>query len=82
VDQAEQSLLTTPGVRAVRGVRMRWIGHALHAEADLDIDGSVSVTDAHALAHDAEHRLIHALPKLRSAVIHAYPAARHEVSAS
>jgi cation diffusion facilitator family transporter len=82
VDQAEQALLTTPGVTDVRGVRMRWIGHALHAEADLDIDGAVSVTDAHALAHDAEHRLIHALPKLRSAVIHAYPAARHEVSAS
>jgi divalent metal cation (Fe/Co/Zn/Cd) transporter len=59
---------------------MRWIGHALHAEADLDIDGGVSVTDAHALAHDAEHRLTHDVPRLRSAVIHAYPAARHEVA--
>jgi len=82
VDRAEQALLTTPGVTAVRGVRMRWIGHTLHAEADLDIDGSVSVTDAHALAHDAEHRLTHALPKLRSAAIHAYPATRHQISAS
>jgi cation diffusion facilitator family transporter len=81
VDRAEQSLLTTPGVTAVRGVRMRWIGHALHAEADLDIGGGVSVTDAHALAHDAEHRLTQDVPKLRSAVIHAYPAARHEVAA-
>jgi hypothetical protein len=25
---------------------MRWIGHSLHAEADLDIDGDISVTDA------------------------------------
>jgi cation diffusion facilitator family transporter len=81
VDLAERSLSSTPGVTAVRGVRMRWIGHALHAEADLDIDGGVSVTDAHALAHDAEHRLTHDVPKLRSAVIHAYPAARHEVAA-
>jgi cation diffusion facilitator family transporter len=81
VDRAERCLLATPGVTAVRGVRMRWIGHALHAEADLDIDGGVSVTDAHALAHDAEHRLTHDVPKLRSAVIHAYPAARHEVAA-
>jgi cation diffusion facilitator family transporter len=80
VDLAEQSLSATPGVTAVRAVRMRWIGHALHAEADLDIDGGVSVTDAHALAHDAEHRLTHDVPKLRSAVIHAYPAARHEVA--
>jgi cation diffusion facilitator family transporter len=82
VDLAEQSLSATPGVTAVRAVRMRWIGHALHAEADLDIDGGLSVTDAHALAHDAEHRLTHDVPKLRSAVIHAYPAARHDVPIS
>jgi cation diffusion facilitator family transporter len=80
VDLAEQSLSAAPGVTAVRAVRMRWIGHALHAEAELDIDGGVSVTDAHALAHEAEHRLTHDVPRLRSAVIHAYPAARHEVA--
>ena len=81
VDRAEAALLGTPGVTGVRSVRMRWIGHALHAEADLDIGGEVSVTDAHALAHEAEHRLTHAVPKLRRAVIHAYPATRHEVAA-
>ena len=80
IDQAEVALLATPGVTGVRGVRMRWIGHALHAEADLDIDGSVSITDAHELAHDAEHRLIHKVPKLRSATIHAYPATRNEAA--
>jgi cation diffusion facilitator family transporter len=73
VDEAEAVLLATPGVTGVRGVRMRWIGHSLHAEADLDIDGSVSLTDAHVLAHDAEHRLTHEVPRLRSAAIHAYP---------
>jgi cation diffusion facilitator family transporter len=76
VDRAETALLASPGVTAVRGVRMRWIGHNLHAEADLEIDGAVSVTEAHRLAHDAEHRLTHAVPKLRTAVIHAYPAER------
>lgn len=60
---------------------MRWIGHSLHAEADLDIDGRISVTDAHRLAHDAEHRLTHDLPKLRAAAIHAYPADRKHQSA-
>jgi cation diffusion facilitator family transporter len=80
VDRAETALLGTPGVTGVRSVRMRWIGHALHAEADLDIDGQVSVTEAHALAHEAEQRLSHDVPKLRSAVIHAYPAARQAVA--
>jgi divalent metal cation (Fe/Co/Zn/Cd) transporter len=60
---------------------MRWIGHRLHAEADLDIDGRISVTDAHRLAHDAEHRLTRDLPKLRAAAIHAYPADREHQGA-
>jgi cation diffusion facilitator family transporter len=81
VDQAERTLLATPGVLEVRSIRMRWIGHRLHAEADLDIDGHVTVTDAHRLAHDAEHRLTHELPKLRTAAIHAYPAPREHVGA-
>ncbi|MGY1725442.1 cation transporter dimerization domain-containing protein [Geodermatophilus sp. SYSU D01062] len=48
-------------------------GHRLHAEADLDIDGRLSVTDVHRLAHDAEHRLVHDLPELRAAAIHTCP---------
>ena len=79
VELAERSLAGTPGVVGVGAVRMRWIGHALHAEADLDIDGGLSVSAAHDLAHDAEHRLVHDVPRLRTVVVHAYPATRHEV---
>lgn len=82
VDQAETALLATPGVLEVRAIRVRWIGHQLHAEVDLDIDGRVSVADAHRLAHDAEHRLTHQLPKLRAAAIHAYPADREHQDAA
>jgi cation diffusion facilitator family transporter len=81
VDQAASALLATPGVLEVHAIRMRWIGHRLHAEADLDIDGRVSITEAHRLAHEAEHRLTHDLPKLRTAAIHAYPAGREHLGA-
>jgi cation diffusion facilitator family transporter len=74
VEAAESSLRAIPGVVAVRRVRMRWIGHQIHADADLDIDSGTSLAEAHQLAHDAEHRLTHAVPKLSSAVVHAYPA--------
>jgi cation diffusion facilitator family transporter len=73
VDVAEQSLAREPGVVEVRTVRLRWIGHRLHAEAELSIDRATSLDDAHALAHSAEHTLIHAVPKLESAIVHAYP---------
>jgi len=74
VDTAEQTMAVRPGVLAVRSVRMRWIGHRLHADAELDVDPALSLADAHRIAHDAEHDLIHAVPKLSSALVHAYPA--------
>ena len=74
VDAAEAALATEPGVTGVRSVRMRWIGHRLHADAELDIDPTLSLTEAHKIAHDAEHTLTHAVPKLSTALIHAYPA--------
>lgn len=74
VDLAETALAAEPGVTGVRSVRMRWIGHRLHAEAELDIDPAVALADAHRIAHEAEHTLTHAVPKLSSALVHAYPA--------
>lgn len=74
LDAAEAALAAEPGVTAVRNVRMRWIGHSLHADADLDIDPDTSLSQAHRIAHEAEHTLTHAVPKLTSALVHAYPA--------
>ncbi|MGV1005900.1 MAG: cation diffusion facilitator family transporter [Candidatus Nanopelagicales bacterium] len=73
VEAAEEALAAEPGVVGVRHVRMRWIGHRLHADAELDIDPAITLSDAHHLAHHAEHTLTHAVPKLSSALIHAYP---------
>jgi divalent metal cation (Fe/Co/Zn/Cd) transporter len=74
VDTAEATLAAQSGVKAVRSVRMRWVGHRLHADAELDIDPGASLEQAHLIAHTAEHELTHAVPKLSSALIHAYPA--------
>lgn len=74
IDTAEAALAARPGVRAVRSVRMRWIGHRLHADAELDIDPALSLAAAHRIAHESEHDLMHAVPKLTTAMIHAYPA--------
>jgi cation diffusion facilitator family transporter len=80
VDAAEAALAAQPGVQAVRSVRMRWIGHRLHADAELDVDPTLDLTQAHRIAHHAEHELTHAVPKLTTALIHAYPA-EHDLAA-
>jgi cation diffusion facilitator family transporter len=70
---AGRTLAGTPGVIAVGALRMRWIGHRLHAETDVVVSHTLSVVDAHAIAVEAEHRLLHAVPRLTAATIHTDP---------
>ncbi|MCY1141897.1 cation diffusion facilitator family transporter [Actinoplanes sp. Pm04-4] len=74
VDQAEQALRAVPGVVGVSGLRLRWIGHRLHAEAALVVDAGLSLVAAHEIAADAEHQLTHHVPRLTGATVHVDPA--------
>jgi cation diffusion facilitator family transporter len=86
VDEAERTLLATPGVLGAGQVRLRWIGHRLRAECEVVVDPVASVVAAHQVAVRAEHELLHALPRLSAALVHADPEARgtdhHAVLAS
>ncbi len=84
LDRVEAVLRETPGVLDIGTARMRWIGHQLRAECEIVVDGDSTVVAAHAIAHDAEHRLIHEVPRLTSAIVHAEPsgAVRTEQHAS
>lgn len=73
VDQVETTLRATPGVVDVGAVQLRWIGHRLRAECDVAVPAELTVAAAHAIALDAEHRLIHAVPRLVSAIVHTDP---------
>lgn len=74
VDRAERALSEVPGVRAVGELRLRWIGHRLRAEVAVVVDGEATVRQAHATAVEAEHALLHAVPGLTAALVHADPA--------
>jgi cation diffusion facilitator family transporter len=86
VDQAERALRAVAGVREVARVRLRWIGHRLHAEADLVVDGELSLRAAHEIAADAEHQLTHQVPCLVAATVHtdphSHPGAHHHADLS
>lgn len=72
IDAVETALRQVPGVREVGGLRLRWIGHRLRAEANIVIDDHLSVRAERRIAveAEAEHALLHAVPKLAAAVIH------------
>ncbi len=73
VDDVERVLAATPGVLGVGQTRLRWIGHALRAECEVVVARDLSLTDAHRIAVDAEHRLLHEVRRLTAAFIHADP---------
>jgi cation diffusion facilitator family transporter len=77
VDQVEATLRACPGVDGVDSVRIRWVGHELRAEIRVVSDADLSLVDAHAIAEEAHHRLLHEVPRLAEAVIHTSPAGRH-----
>jgi cation diffusion facilitator family transporter len=72
-EKAEATLCATPGVLGAGPVRLRWVGRSLRAECEILLDPDCSLVQAHDVAVSAEHRLIHAIPRLAAAVVHADP---------
>jgi cation diffusion facilitator family transporter len=73
VDAVNAQLAATPGVRALDRTRVRWIGHQLHVEAEVVLDARLALAGAHEVLEDARHRLIHHVPRLADATLHASP---------
>ncbi len=73
VDDVHRVLSSVPGVHGVESVRIRWVGHDLRAEADITSDAQLTLADAHTIAHEAHHRLLHDIPRLTEATIHTSP---------
>jgi cation diffusion facilitator family transporter len=75
VDAAEAAVRDVPGVRSVDSVQLRWMGHRMRAEITLTVDNTLSVVQAHAIADEAQHQLMHRVPRLDDATVHVNPAA-------
>src|SRR5438874_3163380 len=59
-----------PGVEAVTDPRARWIGHTLHVTLNIEVDPELKLVDAHAIAEEVRHRLVHEVKGLSEAIIH------------
>jgi cation diffusion facilitator family transporter len=82
VDEVDEVLRTTPGVVDVGTTRMRWIGHQLRAECTVVVGADLTVVEGHAIAEQCEHRLLHEIPRLTAALVHADVAGgAHELTA-
>ncbi|MGN6299489.1 MAG: cation diffusion facilitator family transporter [Angustibacter sp.] len=71
---AQAAVSGTDGVRELRRLRLRWIGHEVHADVSVEVDPSLTLAQAHEVARAVEHRLVATVPRLRDAVVATSPA--------
>lgn len=75
VPQVAGILASVDGITAVDAVRIRWVGHELHAEVEVTSDAELTLAQAHEVAEHAHHHLLHEVPRLAQATIHTSPTA-------
>jgi cation diffusion facilitator family transporter len=73
IEDIKHAVNRTPGVADISEVRVRWLGHRLHAELNIAVDPDITVEEGHAIAKDARHQLLHHLRYLSNATIHVDP---------
>lgn len=73
VDLMEETAAAVPGVHGVQEPRLRWIGHALWGELQIQVNGDLPTVASHQIAEEVRHNLFHALPRLRSITVHVDP---------
>jgi cation diffusion facilitator family transporter len=73
VDQVTTVVASVAGVQAVDHVAIRWVGHELRAEVEVVSDCDLTLAQAHEIAEEVHHRLLHDIPKLARATIHTSP---------
>jgi cation diffusion facilitator family transporter len=74
VDALRHAAEHVGAVKEVTEVRARWLGHRLHAELNIAVDPQLTIAQAHAIAAEVRHQLLHHLDYLSLVVIHVDPA--------
>ncbi len=73
VHEMRHATLDVEGVQEVSGVRVRWLGHRMHAELNITVCADLTVEAAHEIAVEVRHQLLHCLRYLSDATIHVDP---------
>jgi len=76
IDEIRHAAQHVAAVQEVTDVRARWLGHRLHAEVNIAVPSELTIREAHEIAAEVRHRLLHHLRFLSLVVIHVDPAER------
>jgi cation diffusion facilitator family transporter len=73
IEEIKDAMLRVPGVHEVMEVRVRWLGHRMHAEVNMTVNSDLSIERGHEIATEARHEVLHRLRYLSNATIHLDP---------
>ena len=73
LERAEAVVAQQPEVQELRRLRMRWMGHRLHAEVFVAVDPNLTTAESHHIAEHVRHDLFHEIPRLFEVVVHVDP---------
>jgi cation diffusion facilitator family transporter len=66
ISELRHSIEHVPGIMGSHNLRARWMGHRLHAEAEIQVPAGVSVADGIALTRQVRETVLAHLPALTS----------------
>lgn len=73
LERAEKVVRQQSEVKEMRWLRMRWMGHRLHADIGIAVDPHLTTEESHHIAEHLRHDLFHTLPYLSEALVHVDP---------
>jgi cation diffusion facilitator family transporter len=73
IDRAEDLIAENTDVQEIRRIRMRWVGHSLHAEVYFSVDSDLKTSASHEIAEQVRHVLFHEIPELSDINVHIDP---------
>jgi cation diffusion facilitator family transporter len=73
VEEIRHAAHHVPSVEEVAEVRARWTGHRLRVEVNIAVAPNLTVAEGHEVAREVNHKLMHHLNYLETAVVHVDP---------
>ena len=76
--EIERTAKEVEGVEDVGRCQVRWMGHRLRVDLEIDVDGSLSVTDGHTISERVHDRLVSDVTHLDDVHVHVDPHGHHD----
>jgi cation diffusion facilitator family transporter len=73
LEQVERTVAEHDAVHDCRRVRLRWVGHRLHADIVMAVDPDLTTAESHHIVEEVRHSLFHKIPNLSDIIVHVEP---------